>query len=69
MKRISLKLGVLASAMALLAIACQPNQKEFKLTATGLPEGINGTYAKVYDINNEVIDSVLIQNGFFLRRG
>lgn len=66
MKRISLKLGVLASAMALLAIACQPNQKEFKLTATGLPEGINGTYAKVYDINNEVIDSVLIQNGGFV---
>lgn len=66
MKRNSLKLGVLASAMALLAIACQPNQKEFKLTATGLPEGINGTYAKVYDINNEVIDSVLIQNGGFV---
>lgn len=66
MKRISLKLGVLASAVALLAVACQPSQKEFKLTASGLPEAINGTYAKIYDANNEVIDSVLIQDGGFV---
>ena len=66
MKRISLKLGVVASAVALLAIACQPSQKEFKLTASGLNAELNGTYAKIYDGGEEATDSVLIQEGGFV---
>lgn len=66
MKRISLKLGVLTSAVALLAVACQPSQKEFKLTASGLQAELNGTYAKIYDESSEeASDSVLIQDGGF----
>lgn len=61
MKRISIALA----AVALLLASCQPKQEQFKLTASGLPDSINGTYAVVLDIDNQPIDSIAINGGGF----
>lgn len=55
------------ASMALLLGACTTTEKapEFKVTATDLPAEANGTYAYIYDVTNEVVDSALIENGSF----
>lgn len=59
------KMLIAASSVALLLGACSDKTPEFKVTATGLPEESNGSYAYVYDAQNQPIDSVQIQNGGF----
>lgn len=59
------KMFFAAVAAALALAACTPAAKEFKLSGTGLPETLNGTYAKFYDMDQNVKDSVLIENGTF----
>lgn len=52
--------------MALFLGACTPEKApEFKVTATGFPAEANGTYAYIYDVTDQVVDSVLIENGAF----
>lgn len=59
------KMFFAACAAAIALFACTPTAKEFKLSGAGFPETFNGTYAKVFDIDEKVIDSVLIENGVF----
>ncbi len=55
-----------AASMALLFGACTSEKApEFKVIATGLPAETNGTYAYIYDVTDQVVDSVLIENGAF----
>lgn len=59
------KIVLSAIALALAFSACSKKADEFKLTGSALPETLNGTYAKIYDLDKNVRDSVLIENGAF----
>lgn len=52
-------------AVAVAFTACTPGGKQFKLSGSGLPEALNGTYARIYDMDENIKDSVLIDKGAF----
>lgn len=54
-----------ASVALLLGACTSKKSSEFKVTATGLPSEANGTYAYIYDVNNQIVDSIMIENGSF----